>query len=212
MSNPTLPKVTVIIPYREDRGWLSDAITSVNEQQYDGEIELLIVQGDCPVGENLNNGIAQATGQFITYLCDDDLLPPNAIADSVAAFAAQPAADFIHGRSENFDVKGGGYIYEPPMQQPTVKDLLHRNPIHGGTVMYRTDFFEHFGKYDTQLLTGEEYELHLRALHQGAVIGYVDAVVYRYRLHPLQKHKRHIMPNGERREVVIQRIKDRYSA
>jgi glycosyltransferase involved in cell wall biosynthesis len=205
-----LPQVTVIIPYRENRGYLQLAIQSVKTQTYEGDIQLLEMKSNNTVGENLNNGIVLATGDYITYLCDDDLLPANAIADSVATFIAEPNADFIHGMAHNFLPDGSYALHRPAVLRPKIGDLLKRNHIHGGTVMYRASFFEKYGKYNASLLTGEEFEMHLRALHRGAVMGYCDSVLYHYRMHGLQKHKRHILPNGERREDHINRFKNLY--
>lgn len=204
--------VSVIIPYREDRGWLAAAIASVETQAYDGTIELLCEQGDRTVGENLNTGILRATGDLITYLCDDDLLPPDAIALSVAAFKENTALDLIHGNAINFHQKDGHvYVYRPKVTHPSLTDLLAHNHIQGGTVMYRRDFFTHFGLFDASLTTAEEYELHLRALSRGAVLGHVDAELYCYRLHERQKHRTHLMPDGmTTREEYIEALKDRY--
>ena len=53
--------------------------------------------------------------------------------------------------------------------------------------MYRRSVFEEIGLFNESLWTGEEYELNLRALSHGFKIGYVDKVLYYYRLHQEQK-------------------------
>ena len=68
------PTVTVIIYFKEDRGWLKEAIQSVKNQRYDGKIELLLESGGT-ASENLNKGIRKATGKYLRYLSEDDLLP-----------------------------------------------------------------------------------------------------------------------------------------
>jgi glycosyltransferase involved in cell wall biosynthesis len=206
--------ISIIIPYREDRGWLAAAIASVKAQRFvtDTEIQLLQVKGDRTVGANLNAGIKEAKGDYITYLCEDDLLPPDAIAQSVAAFADHPALDFIHGNAMNvYQTNDHEYLYRPKVMFPTLADLLAHNHIHGGTVMYRRDFFERFGLFDEGLTTAEEYELHLRALSRHAVLGYVDAELYQYRIHDRQKHRTHLMPDGTTtREEYIEQIRNRF--
>lgn len=205
-----LPLVSVIIPYREDRGWLQDAIASVEAQEYDGLIEIIEAQGAFPVGHNINAGLAKSMGTLITYLCEDDLLPKDAIALSVAHFLANADIDFLHGNAENFSETGHVQHWVPECKHPLIADLLQFNHIHGGTVMYRSTFFEKYGNYDEELLTSEEVEMHMRALYHGAKIGYVDAVLYRYRLHSRQKHRRNVLANGETREEHRNRFKEKY--
>ena len=53
--------------------------------------------------------------------------------------------------------------------------------------MYKREVFEKIGYFNETLWTGEEYEFSLRALDYGLNIGYVNEVVYYYRLHLEQK-------------------------
>ncbi|GAG47866.1 unnamed protein product, partial [marine sediment metagenome] len=84
-------KVTVIIPYKTDRGWLQDAINSVPK-----DVQLIISQGKGNWPENFNKVLDQATGDYIRYLHEDDMLTENCIRDSVQAIEDQ-GVDFIHG-------------------------------------------------------------------------------------------------------------------
>lgn len=205
-----MEKVSIIIPYNKDRGWLNDAIYSVKEQTYPN-IELILSQSPASVGVNLNYGIAKATGSFIKYLCDDDLLPPNSIEQSIAAFTG-PEIDFIHGCATNFwmDINKEE-VYIPTVKRPTLSDMLEHNQIHGGTLMYRASVFRKFGFFDPTLWTGEEYEFNLRLLNSGAIIGYSPDILYKYRRHQQQKSlgNKNYDYQARRREA-IESIKNRY--
>jgi teichuronic acid biosynthesis glycosyltransferase TuaG len=203
-------KVSIIIPYKTDRGFLDAAIESVHNQNYRGEIELILSQSDNGVSYNLNRGIEDATGDLIKYLCDDDRLTINSIRDSVRAIEGY---DFIHGNAFNFDdaIPSRSRSHTPFMRYPNASQLAQTNHIHGGTLMYRRDVFERFGMFDESLWTGEEYEFNMRILSQGAKIGYSDATLYNYRLHPLQKSIG--LQTNEyraRRAAEIERIKQMY--
>ena len=181
-------KVSIIIPYQKDRGYLQEAINSVHRQTYQ-DIELILSQSDRGVSYNLNRGIKKSTGDFIKYLCDDDMLTPNSITDSVNAMKG---CDFIHGNAYNLFPNG--------------------NKIHGGTLMYRRDVFERFGYFNESLWTGEEYEFNLRLLSQGASLGVSNRFLYYYRRHEQQKS----LGNKEieyrlRRAEEIERIKNMYA-
>jgi glycosyltransferase involved in cell wall biosynthesis len=180
-----MKKVSIIIPYRDDRGWLDKAIQSVDNQTHPN-VELIISQGRCGVSKNLNKGIKQATGDYIKYLCDDDLLDSRCIENSLKGF--KKGVDFIHGNAKSFQhLVSNGNIYRPIKKNLRLDHLLKHNYIHGGTLMYKAEVFDKVGLFNETLWTGEEYEFNLRALSMGMRINYVDELLYYYRLHPRQK-------------------------
>ena len=177
------PKVSIIIPFHHDRGWLQDAIDSVHEQSYLGEIELILSESTERVGYNLNRGIEIATGEYIKYLCDDDTLTRNSIHDSVKAMKG---FDFIHGNAIN-KYALHEVFQRPRLSKPTLKDMIHLNVIHGGTLMYRKDLFDKVGLFDEELTCAEEYDFNMRCLQKGMKLGYCNATLYIYRRHDEQK-------------------------
>lgn len=182
-----MKKVSVIIPFKQDRGWLKQAINSVERQTYPN-IELIIQQGNMNVSTNINRGIERSTGDFIKYLCDDDLLPPKSIEHSLKAFK-YPATKFIHGNAISFrgDIVSTGVVFKPIYKHITFDNMIVRNHVHGGTLMYKRECFENHGMFNESLFTGEEYELNLRLLHKGLKSSYIDEVLAYYRLHENQK-------------------------
>ena len=175
-------KVTVIIPYKTDRGWLQEAINSVPQ-----DVQCLVSQGEGNWPENFNKAYPKATGDFIRYLHEDDMLTENCVRDSVAAIKYFNA-DFIHGNAiEYYQHNGHQVLWKPQIKTPTLKDMLVRNYIHSASVMYRREVFEKVGLYDERLNTAEEYEFHLRCLQAGLKLGYVDSPLAYYRRHPAQK-------------------------
>lgn len=174
--------VTVIIPYKRDRGWLKDAIKSVPK-----EVQLLVSQGEGNWPENFNKVLNQATGNYIRYLHEDDMLTENCIEDSVRAINEQNV-DFIHGNAmEIFADSKRTKFYRPAVENPTLDDLLRKNYLHSATIMYRRRVFEELGGFDERLNTAEEYEFSLRLLRNGKRLGYCNSTLAYYRRHPLQK-------------------------
>jgi hypothetical protein len=175
------PKVTVIIPYNKDRGWLKDAITSVP----DG-VQLILSQGQGNWPENFNKVLNQVKGDYVRWLHEDDMLTENCIEDSVNAIEEQ-GVDFIHGDATEISMNNGKSLYYvPSIKIPTEKDLINKNVIHSATLMYKREVFEKF-KMDETLNTSEEYEFNLRLLHNGLKIGYCATTLAFYRRHPQQK-------------------------
>lgn len=211
-------KVSVIIAYNENRGWLNEAVDSVvSGQVFDKkllEVQLIEVHGkNRNISENLNVGIRMATGDFIKYLSEDDLLTPNCIRDSVAAFT--PDVDFIHGNAINFFEDGRRpQVYSPIHKTFDLKFMMDflknkTNFVHGGTLMFRKSFFKKVGMFDTKLTCAEEHELVLRGLSKGMRIGYTPTILYKYRRHNKQKSLG-VGVNQAERAAIVKGIHDKY--
>lgn len=177
-------KVTVIIPYNRDRGWLNEAIKSIPE-----DVQVILSKGDGNWPQNFNKALPEATGDYIKYLHEDDMLTENSIRDSVEAMEAQ-GADFIHGDAiELTQSTGAKKVWKAPKSKVTLSELLERNTLHSVTLMYRKEVFEKIGGFDetTGVGVSEEYEFNLRCLKAGMKIGYSPTILGIYRRHPNQK-------------------------
>jgi len=181
------PKVTVIIPYNIDRGYLKDAIASVP----DG-VQLIVSQGEGNWPQNFNKVLNQAEGDYIKYLHEDDMLTPNCIVDSVKAIEEQ-GVDFIHGMAIQHSQKTGEeVVWKPSVLFPTLEQLLTKNTIHSATTMYRRQVFEKVGMFNEsdQVKSFEEYEFNIRCLQMGMKIGFCPSTLAFYRRHPNQLIKK----------------------
>lgn len=178
-----MKKVSIIIPYNKNRGWLFECIESVFNQDYQGEIELILSKSDAGVSENINRGIELATGDYIKFLPEDDMLTPNCISDSVDAIQY---ADVIHGNAYYFtDGKITGN-FVPTTKSPNLAQMIRVNRFHGGTLFYKAEVLKE-NRFNQSLWTGEEYELNLRLISNGYKFAYCDSYLTYNRQHPLQK-------------------------
>lgn len=203
-----LPKVSIIIYYNKDRGWLNEAIESVKNQTYKGEIEIIESVSDKGASYNLNRGIERSTGDYIKYLSEDDRLTELSIELSVEAMEGK---DFIHGRAINFYENGKRGLFIPDFAVPHLLDMIGKNRIHGGTLMYRRDVFDRLGLFDESLDCAEEYEFNLRCLDAGLKLGYSDNFLYEYRRHSEQKSLGNTSEEYQRiRQDKIKKIQQKY--
>jgi GT2 family glycosyltransferase len=177
-------KISIIIPYKIDRGWLKEAVASVPP-----EVELILSQGDGNWPQNFNKGLKKATGDLIKFLHEDDMLTPNSIQDSIDCFSHMDV-DFIHGNVFEMYMNAGRKlgIYKPCLHTPTLQDLLKKNVLHSATLMYRREVFEKLGGFNEsdKMYSFEELEFNLRVLQAGFKIGYVNQPLAIYRRHPKQ--------------------------
>ncbi len=208
----SIKTVDIIIYYNKDRGFLDQAIESVERQIESGfKVKLTEIEGPGrSAAENLNEGIRRTSGEFVKYLSEDDILPPDSVVHSLTAF--KPGVDFIHGKALNFYTHGRVTVHSPGFVEPTIEQLTRpqsRFFIHGGSLMYRRSVFEKIGLFNESLSCAEELEFNLRALAAGLKIGYCDAVLYNYRRHALQKS----LGTGVdqmARKIIIDSIKKQY--
>lgn len=92
----------------------------------------------------------------------------------------------------------------------TFEEALEHNAIHGGTTLYKTDMLREIGGMDESLRTAEEYDMHLKLMSLGYLPGYIDKIVYNYRVWDKQKSKIHRFLKPEWRKAQHEMIKDRY--
>jgi len=202
--------VSIIIPYLEDRGFLSEAIASAEAQAFDS-FEVIIWQGDHSLGKNINDALKVAKGEWIKILAEDDLLPVTSIAD-LWQYAKRGTYDWLCGDAHNFGLLGNDWQGHDEWigHKVNLKEMTIRNQIHGGTTMYKKSMLFEVGGYDECITTGEEYDLHLLLLDKGYKLGYVPKVVYEYRLHEYNKSMDMSVKAKELRKAYIREIANRY--
>lgn len=202
-----MQKITVIIPYREDRGWLQQAIDSIPKG-----IEVILSKSDKSRSYNINKGLKKVRTEFVKFLDEDDRLTENCIVDSLKAIQG---FDFIHGNAyQCYEPNPGnphGRIvpYIPPVKMPTFKQLVMARSsfIHNPTQMYRMDIFDRVGNFDETLLTAQDWEFNIRCLSKGMKIGYCDSFLVYYRVHDRQITN----TATEQKKIDKQIVFDRYA-
>lgn len=173
------PLISVIIPYKTDRGYLQECINSLMAQTFK-DFEVIISKSDSNCSVNVNNGVARSRGYFIKIVAEDDWLPKDALENHVKNIG-------------NYDIHVGGAITHYPDRKEkyishlvSIEDIIKRNTIHGGGIMWKRNLFLNKG-YDELLDTGEEYDFMIRNLIQGKTIKFFNDIVYNYRVHAQQK-------------------------
>lgn len=195
--------VSIIIPYKEDRGYLTHALNSIYRQTYPN-IEVIQIKSNNSLGVNFNKGLEKAKGTFIKILPDDDMLTDDAIEILVNSIYHH---DFIHSNAYNFFPDGLYIEHIPRNKRPTLQDLVNYNSIHGGTTLYRKSALIEVLGMREELTMAEEYDLHLRMLEIGCSLTYVNEFTFKYRRH--NESKSITMQNREK--IIYETILRKYS-
>ncbi|MGH2765758.1 MAG: glycosyltransferase family 2 protein [Actinomycetota bacterium] len=204
--------VSVVIPTRNRLRYLQEAVASVQAQTLtrwellvvddasedktpgwlesisDPRIRVLRMDQHVHRSPARNRGLAQASGEYVIFLDDDDRFRPRALAVLVHSLKRHHDAVAACGARINFDESGHHRRY-PHVWIPRVRviwpELFAGWVAHTGQVMFPTELLRSIGGWDEALIAMQDWELHLRVSHLGPM--YLDPyVVVEARKHPQQ--------------------------
>lgn len=181
MIAPDLPLVSVIVRSMA-RPSLSAALASIAAQDCPG-IEIVVVAASGPTHPALsdrcgtlplrfvpcarqmdrpaagNTGLDAATGDWITFLDDDDLLLPGHLSGLIAARGTAPDAGVIHCCARAVFADGSVQRFGQPF---SLSQLYERNFMHLSTAVFSRTLTERGCRFDGALAIHEDWDLFLQ--------------------------------------------------
>jgi len=194
--------VSVIVPYKVNRGHLGQCLDSIKAQSYT-DFELIESQSEGSLPVNFNRGLKKAKGKFIKMVQDDDWLPVDGLKHLVENIGDSP---WIIGNV--WQMCGNPYIHKPPYLD--FRTQVVKYDMHMGSTLYRVDVLRAICGMDETLLTGEEYDMHLKLLSLGYNPEYIDKEVYHYRMWNGGKSVIFRQQNKKWRQDELKKIQARY--
>lgn len=211
-------KVSVIMPtYKRDRSFMEKALESLLNQSYENveivivddspagyeyrqEVEdyilsvdrgnIVYVKNEVNMGGALarNEGIKKATGEYITFLDDDDKYLPDKVKDQLE-FMKENNCDMSLSNMLIYNTKGDliDVRKHEDITQFKNKELLiyhlRRHLTGTPTFMYKAEKIKEIGGFD-DVKMGQEFVLMLKSIEAGLSIGYMkdtyDVIVLRH--------------------------------
>ena len=195
------PKVSVVLPVRNGKRFLAEAIGSivgradelivVDDGSTDGSAEIaarldatVLRQESLGLVAALTRGIAESTAPYVARMDGDDISLPERLERLVAFLDEHPRVAFVAPGVEVVDESGMrvGEIILPPDDASLRRRLLLRNPFTHGSVVIRRAALDSVGGYRADYGANEDYDL-WRRLARHWELAAVPEILYRYRRH-----------------------------
>lgn len=197
------PRVSIVIPTRNRQQFLAQAVASCLAQTF-ADLEIIIVD-DASTDETatvvagqadpriryirraqsggsvacINQGLALAQGEYLTWSSDDDYYSPLAIATMVQALDLNPAIGFVYTHYTMVDA-AGDIIRPARVEDPA--GLSVDNYV-GHCFLYRREVRAVLGDYKAEPFLAEEYEYWLRVREKFGMLR-IPENHYFHRQHP----------------------------
>lgn len=201
-----MPKVSIVLPSYNGEKYIHESIDSILRQTF-LDWELIIVD-DCSTDdtpkiadeyaerdtriqvihntmnqklpESLNIGFRQSKGDYLTWTSDDNIYLSYAMEKMVKYLDTYDSEPMVCAKMLIVD-KNMQYLRE--MDQYDGLRMYIDNKV-GAAFMYRRAVLHQVGEYDKELFCIEDYDYWIRVLQRYGSIGYLDTVLYLYRLQP----------------------------
>ncbi|MDX6520146.1 MAG: hypothetical protein QOF08_751 [Gaiellales bacterium] len=207
----TTPRVTIALATYNRAAFLREAIESCLAQSY-ADFELLVcdnasqddtasvvasfadpriryLRNDENLGMvgNWNRCLAEARGELIANLCDDDLMLADRLERQVAIFDAHPDTGIVHGDAEMIDAEGratGAWASREfaPQELLHVLVRMHNFLVYPSTTIHRR-VFDAVGGYAEGYQIAADLDLWLRAAPEFRFRHTPGGAVVRFRRH-----------------------------
>jgi O-antigen biosynthesis protein len=206
---PQGPLISVLVPvYNAELRWLQAMIDSVRRQTYtnwelcladdasthpaiplllaaaaatDARIKWIRRDTNGHISAATNSALALATGDYVAFLDQDDLLAPEALSEIAHALRAHPTARIIYSDEDKIDVRGRRY--SPHFKSSWNPDLLLGQNYFCHLTAYETVLVRKLGGLRRGYEGAQDWDLALRAVTEvspGAIV-HIPRILYHWR-------------------------------
>ena len=202
------PLISILVPvYKIEERYLDACVESVMKQIY-SNWELCLVDdcsSDPSVREKLqkyadqdsrikvnfreqnggisaatNSALEMATGEFVAFLDNDDLLHPNALYEVVKVLDKDRELDFIYSDEDKIDDDGNNR-HEPYFKPDWSPDTMFSFMYTCHLAVYRRTLIEHVGGLRSEYDGAQDYDLVLRIAEKTDKIAHISKILYHWR-------------------------------
>lgn len=205
-----MPLISIVMPvYNVAAKWLALAVQSVERQTYPnwelcicddgsknadtleeltrlerrgGRIRVFKSPRNGGISAATNHAMAQSSGDYITFLDNDDELSTVALETYVRKLNVDPEIDVFYSDEAKLDENG---VAEEPFYKPDWSPSMLREVMYvGHLLMARKDLIEAVGGPDSQFDGVQDFEFALRLTEKARKVMHVGKILYYWRRIP----------------------------
>jgi len=148
----------------------------------DQRIRIKFLESNLGIAANSNAALTLATGDFITFLDHDDILPRNALFEVIKAIHSNPDADIFYSDEDKISYDGKKR-FDPHFKPDWSPETLHSYNYLCHLTVCRRDLIEQVGGFRDGFDGSQDYDLYLRMVRQARLIVHIPQILYHWRAH-----------------------------
>jgi len=171
-------ELCIIDDFSDDKGIAS----LLNKYEiYDKRIKLKINKGNLHISEASNEGIKISSGEYITFLDHDDLLPKNALFEVVKSINENPKAKVFYSDEDKIDKNNNRF--QPYFKPDWNYDLLLSQNTFCHMTIYTSELVKSLKGFNVGFEGSQDYDLALRAIEKvkDKEIVHISKILYHWR-------------------------------
>ena len=163
----------------DDGSPATEHVSFLSELEANPHVVVIRNRANGGISNATNEAISQATGDFIAFIDQDDLLARGAINAVVSAISTSDAVDMVYSDEDKIDKNGRHYDrFRKPVWSP--ERLRHQNYLSHLTVI-RKSLIDEVGGLRPEFDGSQDFDLVLRCSESAREIVHIPKVLYHWR-------------------------------
>lgn len=146
----------------------------------DSRIQVIWRNENGNISAATNSAVELATGEFLVFLDQDDLLSNNALAEIACYVSEHPDSDFIYSDDDKIDELGNRFA--PQFKPDWSPELLLSYMYFSHVKAIRAEIYRSIGGMRTGFEGSQDYDLALRAVEVSRHVGHIPKILYHWRV------------------------------
>lgn len=144
------------------------------------QIRYVRTKGIYKKGENLNEALNMAQGDYVLYVRPSDELTPDALYELVKAINRRERVDVVYA-DEDTIMQGSDRLDKPVFKPNMNYDLLRNTNYIGCPMLVRKKLAKRVGGYNDKYEGAQEYDFTLRCIEGSDKVNHVARILYHSR-------------------------------
>ncbi len=207
------PKISILVPmYKTPVNFFTELVQSLIDQTYtnwelcladgspernpeleeickkDSRIKYNYTGKNLGISGNTNEALKMATGDYISLLDHDDLLPKNSLYEIVKCINEDPNVEFIYTDEDKITTIDKPR-FDPHFKPDFAIDTLRSNNYICHFSTFRKDLMEKLGGFRSKYDGAQDFDIIIRMAETAKNIKHIPKILYHWRVHELSTAK-----------------------